>query len=72
MNLLPFIGGRGVGNWEGDQPNFGGKWFLDPQGGEGTSSDFLRGKRGGGINDKTGKKLIAAERRPNFGNFEQK
>ena len=25
------IGGRGIGNWEGDQPNFGrGEWFLDP------------------------------------------
>ncbi len=35
---LPPIGGRGVGNWEGDKPNFGeggvggGGWFLNPQG----------------------------------------
>ncbi len=34
--------GRGI-----SQILAGGKWFLDPQGGEGTSSDFLRGKRGG-------------------------
>ncbi len=40
------IGGRGVGSWEGGQPNFGrGEWFLDPLGG-GTSYDFLRGERG--------------------------
>ncbi len=44
----PTIGGRGVGNWEGDQPNFGcwGK-VLGPQGGRGTSSAFLREERGG-------------------------
>ena len=51
------IGGRGVGNWEGDQPNYGpgggGEWFLDPQEG-GTSSAFLRGGSGGKTK-KTGK-----------------
>ncbi len=42
------IGGRGVGNWEVDQPNFGrGEWFLDPQG-DGTSSAFLGGGERGG------------------------
>ncbi len=42
------IGGRGVGNWEGDQPNFGrgGGVVFGPPGGE-TGSAFLRGEKGG-------------------------
>ncbi len=36
-----------IGNWKGDQPNFGRRVgvVLDPQGG-GTSYTFLRGERG--------------------------
>ncbi len=41
------IGGRGVGNWKGDQPNFGegGSGFWNPRGG--TNFTCLRRKRGG-------------------------
>ncbi len=46
---LNTIGGRGVGNGEGDQPNFsrggGGGVGVGPTGG-GTSYAFLRGERG--------------------------
>ncbi len=62
------IGGRGVGIWEGDQPNLGrGEWFLDPQGG--TSSVFLRGERKGNKRQNQKTFLIAAERRRNFWQF---
>ncbi len=49
------IGGRGVGNWEGDQPNFGrgGSGFWNPRGGN--KFRLSEGGKGGGIKDKTGK-----------------
>ena len=66
------IGGRGVGNWEGDQPNFGGGGVVFGPSGGGTSFAFLRGERGGNKGQNRKIFLIAAKRRQNFGNFEQK
>ena len=68
---LTIIGGRGVGNWEGDQPNFGWEGVVfGPPGGE-TSFTFLRGERGGNKRQNRKIFLIAAKKKQNFGNFEQ-
>ena len=68
------IGGREVGNWEGDQPisaGEGGVVFY-PQGG---GDKFRLSEGGNGGEDKRQNRkmfLIAAERQHNFGNLEEK
>ena len=67
------IGGRGVGNWEEDQPKFGwgGSGFWTPRGGN--KFRLSEGGKEGGNKRKNRKIfLIATEKRQNFGNFEQK
>ena len=64
---LNTIGGRGVGNGEGDQPNFsrggGGGLGLDPQGG----NKFRLSERGkGGIKDKTENFIDGFRKAANF------
>ena len=51
------IGGRGVCNWEGDQPNFGrGEVVFGPPG-EGNKFRLSEGENGGGIKEKNPKIL---------------
>ncbi len=69
MQLPRWAWGRQLG---GGSAKFwpGGEWFLDPQGG----NKFHLSEGGKGGNKRQNQKifLIAARKRQNFGNFEQK